>query len=77
MAPASSSREHTTSPRAAEVQPLHPEGLAAGVIGIAGALLIISTIVILLRIWVRAWLLREGKAWGWDDTLATLSFVSP
>ncbi|KAI1139938.1 hypothetical protein F5Y05DRAFT_336530 [Hypoxylon sp. FL0543] len=54
--------------------PLTPHGFAATVTNVHIVLLVLTTIFIGLRIWARAWLFRELKIWGWDDTLAILSY---
>ncbi|KAI0843576.1 hypothetical protein F5Y06DRAFT_255294 [Hypoxylon sp. FL0890] len=51
-----------------------PHGFAATVTNVHIVLLVLTTIFIGLRIWSRAWLFRDLKIWGWDDTLAVLSY---
>lgn len=51
-------------------------GLPKALIGLSATLCVISGICMILRIFVRAWFLRRERSWGWDDTLALLSFVS-
>lgn len=61
------------------VPPLVPEGIAPAIEVIVYLFSILTTIVIILRIWVRAfWLDSEsGRGmWGVDDSLAVLGFVS-
>ncbi|KAI1406929.1 hypothetical protein F5Y13DRAFT_207124 [Hypoxylon sp. FL1857] len=57
-----------------EQQSFEPHGFAAAVTNVHIVLLVLTTIFIVLRIWARAWLFRELKIWGWDDTLALLSY---
>jgi hypothetical protein len=59
------------------VVPLQPEGLALVVIASSSGLLVLNTVVVALRLWVRGWWLRGGKAWGWDDTVICFSYVGP
>ncbi|KAI0901403.1 hypothetical protein F4806DRAFT_492291 [Annulohypoxylon nitens] len=51
-----------------------PEGFAATVTRVQIALLILTSILIGLRVWARGWIFRDLKIWGWDDTLALLSY---
>ncbi|KAE9368301.1 hypothetical protein N431DRAFT_314099, partial [Stipitochalara longipes BDJ] len=37
---------------------------------------IIATIVVGLRVYVRAWMLRRAKVWGWEDTFAVLGYLA-
>ncbi|KAI1206183.1 uncharacterized protein F4807DRAFT_463949 [Annulohypoxylon truncatum] len=57
-----------------EQQSFKPEGFAATVINVQIAFLVLTTILIGLRIWARGWIFRDLKIWGWDDTLALLSY---
>lgn len=56
--------------------PIKPHGLALRLIIVIWILTAIATIVIGLRIYVRAWMLRKAKLWGWEDTFAVLGYVS-
>lgn len=61
------------------VPPITPEGIAPAIEILVYILSILTTIVIILRVWVRAfWLDSEsGRGlWGFDDSLAVLGFVS-
>ena len=53
-----------------------PRGLAKAIYVISVIFLVWATLVIVLRVYVRAWLLAAGKAWGADDILAVLGYVS-
>lgn len=61
---------------ASQQKPIKTGGLPKAVIGLSAALCVISGLCMILRIFVRAWFLRRERSWGWDDTLALLSFVS-
>lgn len=54
-----------------------PVGLALTMITVTLALFFVVTIVVGLRVWVRAWLLRSSRTWGWDDNLVVMAYVSP
>jgi len=56
--------------------PITPEGLALRLIIVIWVTAIIATIVVGLRVYVRAWMLRKAKVWGWEDTFAVLGYVS-
>lgn len=57
--------------------PLAAKGLGAGVEGISIALAVLTTIVVALRVWVRSGFSGMGaKAWGLDDYLVVIGFVS-
>ncbi|KAI2467816.1 hypothetical protein F4781DRAFT_423105 [Annulohypoxylon bovei var. microspora] len=53
-----------------------PEGFAATVVRVQIALIVLTTILIGLRLWARGWIFRDMKIWGWDDTLALLSYAT-
>ncbi|KAI0880139.1 uncharacterized protein GGS22DRAFT_175969 [Annulohypoxylon maeteangense] len=57
-------------------QPFEPVGFAATVSRVQIALLVLTTLLIGLRIWARGWIFRDLKIWGWDDTLALLSYAT-
>lgn len=59
-----------------EAKPVHPYRRGAQVIGLALFFVVLDTLVVGLRIWVRAWYNRSSKVWGWDDDLALLGYVS-
>lgn len=61
---------------ASQQKPIKIGGLPIAVIGLSVTLCVISGLCMVLRIFVRAWVLRKERSWGWDDTLALLSFVS-
>ncbi|KAK9422290.1 hypothetical protein SUNI508_04969 [Seiridium unicorne] len=65
-----------TSPNSSISPTLRPEGLAKAMIVFTLVFLILNTGVVVLRVWVRAWMLRAGKVWGWDDTVICLSYIS-
>lgn len=55
---------------------MRPEGLAVAMIVSSLALLILNTLVISLRIWVRTGMFDAKKLWGWDDTVICVAYVS-
>jgi len=59
-----------------QVQPLQPRGLALVFIVVTSILMAICTIIVLMRIYVRAWMMRKVRGWAWDDTFAVLAYVS-
>lgn len=59
-----------------QLPPITPGGRALMLVAITLVLLIIDVIVVGLRVWTRAWHLRKSRAWGWDDSLALIAFVS-
>ncbi|KAJ0106827.1 hypothetical protein J7T55_001351 [Diaporthe amygdali] len=61
---------------ASQQDPIKIGGFPIAVIGLSATLCIISGLCMILRIFVRAWLLRKERSWGWDDTLALLSFLT-
>ncbi|PMD27041.1 GPCR, PTH11-type [Hyaloscypha hepaticicola] len=56
--------------------PIKPEGLALRLIIVIWVTAIIATIVVGLRVYVRAWMLRRAKVWGWEDTFAVLGYLA-
>ena len=61
---------------ASQQKPIKIGGLPKAVIGLAVTLCVVSGLCMILRIFVRVWILRKERLWGWDDVLALLSFVS-
>lgn len=61
---------------ASRQKPIKIGGLPTALIALSATLCVISGLCMILRIFVRAWILRRERSWGWDDTLALLSFVS-
>lgn len=61
---------------ASQQSPIEIGGFPKAVIGLAATLCVVSGICMTLRIFVRVWILRKERPWGWDDILALLSFVS-
>ncbi|RYP27266.1 hypothetical protein DL768_011252 [Monosporascus sp. mg162] len=55
--------------------PITPRGLSRALSVLSITFLVLATVVITLRIWVRAWMLRDSKGWGLDDTLAVMGFI--
>ncbi|RYP18747.1 hypothetical protein DL765_003769 [Monosporascus sp. GIB2] len=55
--------------------PITPRGLSRALSVLSIIFLVLATIVITLRIWVRAWMLKDNKGWGLDDTLAVMGFI--
>ncbi|OTA53282.1 hypothetical protein K449DRAFT_440123 [Hypoxylon sp. EC38] len=53
-----------------------PRGFAATVTNVHIAVVVLCSIFVGLRIWARGWLFRDLKLWGWDDTLAVLSYAT-
>lgn len=56
--------------------PIQPEGFALATEMVAIVLGVIATLVVGLRLYVRLSSAISGKAWGVDDYLATIGFVS-
>ncbi|KXH47294.1 hypothetical protein CSAL01_03269 [Colletotrichum salicis] len=56
-----------------QMQALSHESLANMMLGVIIAVLIVTTVFVGLRIYVRAWVIKQ---WGADDTMFTLSFVT-
>ncbi|KAK7964460.1 hypothetical protein PG988_011434 [Apiospora saccharicola] len=46
-----------------------------GLIGVCVTMMVLDTVIVGLRVWVRFWYLRSTKAWGMDDTLTVLGFT--
>lgn len=61
---------------ASQQKPIEIGSLPKALIGLSATLCVISGLCMILRIFVRAWILRRERSWGWDDTLALLAFVS-
>lgn len=63
--------------KAAYAQPpiAHLTGLAQVLVAILATVLALTTVVVALRIYVKAWM--KQSVWLWDDTFAVLGFVSP
>lgn len=61
---------------ASQQKPIKIGGLPKAVIALSATLCAISGLCMILRIFVRAWFLRRERTWGWDDTLALLSFLT-
>lgn len=55
--------------------PIVPKRLALTLIIIILVMEAIATIVIALRLYVRGWIGRRGKVWGWEDTFSILGYV--
>ncbi|KAH8647733.1 hypothetical protein BX600DRAFT_443083 [Xylariales sp. PMI_506] len=58
-----------------EQRSIQVEGIALALQTITLILLVLSGVAICLRVAVRAWIQRGSRSWGWDDTLALLSFL--
>ena len=56
--------------------PIVPTGLALSIVIVILIFTALSTIVIALRIYVRAWMEKTLKTWGWEDTFIVLGYVS-
>lgn len=56
-----------------QIQPLSHESLANMMLGVIIAVLVVTTVFVGLRIYVRA---RVINKWGADDTMVTLSFAT-
>ena len=52
-----------------------PQGLALSLIIVILISAAIATIVLALRLYIRGWVGRRGKVWGWEDTFAVLGYV--
>ncbi|RYP39456.1 hypothetical protein DL767_002190 [Monosporascus sp. MG133] len=55
--------------------PITPRGVSRTLSVLSIIFLVLATVVISLRIWVRAWMLKGNKGWGLDDTLAVMGFI--
>lgn len=56
--------------------PIAPTGLALTLVIIILIFTVLSTIVVALRIYVRAWMGKSAGTWGWEDTFIVLGYVS-
>lgn len=59
--------------------PIVPKGLAQTLIVVVLITAVIATIIVALRVYVRAWMVRKAggvRVWGWEDTFAVWGFVS-
>ena len=56
--------------------PIEPQGFALVLIIVVLIFVVIATVIMALRVYVRAWMLRYTANWGWEDTFAVLSYVS-
>ncbi|KPM45562.1 hypothetical protein AK830_g943 [Neonectria ditissima] len=56
--------------------PIHPEGFALTLIIVVLATVGVSTVIVALRVYVRAWMLRWSTSWGWEDTFVVLAYGS-
>ncbi|KAL7787060.1 GPCR, PTH11-type [Trichoderma ceciliae] len=54
--------------------PIAPTGLALVIVVVILIFTVLSTIVIGLRIYVRAWMEKSAGAWGWEDTCLILGY---
>ncbi|PTB61885.1 GPCR, PTH11-type [Trichoderma citrinoviride] len=54
--------------------PIVPTGLALSIVIVILIFTVLSTIVIALRIYVRAWMEKTLKTWGWEDTFIVLGY---
>ncbi|KAL7814936.1 hypothetical protein V8C44DRAFT_324875 [Trichoderma aethiopicum] len=54
--------------------PIVPTGLALSIVIVILIFSVLSTIVIALRIYVRAWMEKTSKTWGWEDTFIVLGY---
>ncbi|CAM1502609.1 Fc.00g073850.m01.CDS01 [Cosmosporella sp. VM-42] len=54
--------------------PIVPEDLALALVIVCLFFAGIATIILALRVYVRAWMLRSTLTWGWEDTFAVLSY---
>lgn len=57
-------------------QPIKLEGFAVAIVVLNCFFILVSAIAVGCRVWVRAWLFKRDKIWGWDDNFTVLSFVS-
>ncbi|KAF7561128.1 hypothetical protein G7046_g3002 [Stylonectria norvegica] len=60
---------------AVQQAPIKPENLALTLIIVIVITAVLATIIIAMRIYVRAWMLRKARLWGLEDTFAVLSYV--
>ncbi|CZR51144.1 uncharacterized protein PAC_01019 [Phialocephala subalpina] len=59
--------------------PIVPEGLALTLVIVVLITAIIATIIVGLRIYVRAWMVRKAggmRVWGWEDTFAVWGYLA-
>ncbi|TVY83698.1 hypothetical protein LSUE1_G001140 [Lachnellula suecica] len=56
--------------------PIVPKGLALTLIVVVLVTAILATIIIALRVYVRGWISRSSKVWGWEDTFAILGYLA-
>ncbi|RSM00557.1 hypothetical protein CDV31_011723 [Fusarium ambrosium] len=56
--------------------PIKPQGFALVLIIVVLIFVSIATVIMILRVYVRAWMLRYTANWGWEDTFAVLSYGS-
>ncbi|KAL6786508.1 GPCR, PTH11-type [Trichoderma sp. SZMC 28012] len=56
--------------------PIAPTGLALTLVIIILIFTVLSTIVVALRIYVRAWMGKSAGTWGWEDTFIVLGYGS-
>ncbi|UPK90057.1 hypothetical protein LCI18_000992 [Fusarium solani-melongenae] len=56
--------------------PIEPQGFALVLIIVVLIFVGITTVIMALRVYVRAWMLRYTANWGWEDTFAVLSYGS-
>ncbi|RYP05979.1 hypothetical protein DL764_003439 [Monosporascus ibericus] len=75
MAPPSSKNEELIS-AAWRQHPIEVRGLAWFLTCVTIACIILTSITVGLRIWTRAWIFRDSKIWGWDDSLGVLSYLT-
>ncbi|KAF8848131.1 GPCR, PTH11-type [Acephala macrosclerotiorum] len=59
--------------------PIVPKGLALTLIVVVLITAVIATIIVALKVYVRAWMVRKAggvKVWGWEDTFAVWGFIA-
>ncbi|KAJ4180210.1 hypothetical protein NW755_011898 [Fusarium falciforme] len=56
--------------------PIEPQEFALVLIVTVLIFVVIATVIMALRVYVRAWMLRYTANWGWEDTFAVLSYGS-
>ncbi|KAI0007092.1 GPCR, PTH11-type [Xylariaceae sp. FL0662B] len=56
--------------------PIKPQGLALILVIVVLIIACISTIVILLRVYARSWVVRRDKVWGWEDSFIVAGYLA-
>lgn len=57
-------------------KPIGLESVSVAVVASCLTMVGIATVILILRVYVRGWLLRASASWGWEDTFTVLAYVS-